>query len=179
MTGLPETLTVAGREYPIRADFRVAINILEAFNDPELSDLEKTLVCLECLYETIPDDIDEALKKAAWFIDGGEAVSESKLRLMDWEQDEKMIIASVNRVVGYEVRAADFLHWWTFLGYFYEIGEGRFSMIVGLRAKMARGKELTKDEREFIRENRDMVKLKTRLSAEEEREIERLRKVFT
>ena len=178
MTGLPKMLTVAGREYPIRADFRVAINILEAFNDPELSDLEKTIVCLECLYETLPDDIDEAMKKAAWFIDGGEAVSESKLRLMDWEQDEKMIIASVNRVAGCEIRAAEFLHWWTFLGYFYEIGEGRFSMIVGLRAKLAKGKQLTKDEREFVRDNQDVVKLKTRLSAEEERELERLRKIF-
>lgn len=179
MIGLPETLTVVGREYPIRADFRDVINILTAFNDPDLSEYEKACVCLECLYKSVPDDAEEALKQAAWFIDGGEPVAESKLRLMDWEQDEKMIIASVNRVAGYEVRTADFLHWWTFLGYFYEIGEGRFSMIVGLRAKMARGKELTKEEREFIRENRDMVKLKERRTAEEEAELERLRGIFT
>lgn len=178
MIGLPKKLSVAGRDYTIRADFRVVINILEAFGDPCLSDYEKAAVCLECLYENIPDDINEAMKKAAWFIDGGEAVSESKLRLMDWEQDENMIIASVNRVAGYEVRTVEFLHWWTFLGYFYEIGGGRFSMIVGLRAKMARGKELTKDEREFIRENRDMVKLKERRTVEEEAELERLRSIF-
>lgn len=179
MIGLPETLTVVGREYPIRADFRDVIIILTAFNDPDLSEYEKACVCLECLYKSVPDDAEEALKQAAWFIDGGEPVAESKLRLMDWEQDEKMIIASVNRVAGYEVRTADFLHWWTFLGYFYEIGEGRFSMIVGLRAKMARGKELTKEEREFIRENRDMVKLKERRTVEEEKELERLRGIFT
>lgn len=178
MIGLPETLTVAGREYPIRADFRDVINILTAFNDPDLNEYEKACVCLECLYKSVPDDAEEALKQAAWFIDGGEPVAESKLRLMDWEQDEKIIIASVNRVAGCEIRAAEFLHWWTFLGYFYEIGEGRFSMIVGLRAKLAKGKQLTKDEREFVRDNQDVVKLKTRLSAEEEKELERLRKIF-
>lgn len=179
MIGLPGALNVSGKEYPIRTDYRVILNILEAFGDPDLNEYEQAMICLECLYEELPDDLEEALKKAAWFIDGGEAVSESKLRLMDWEQDEKMIIASVNRVAGYEVRTADFLHWWTFLGYFYEIGEGRFSMIVGLRAKMARGKELTKEEREFIRENRDMVKLKERRTVEEEAELERLRGIFT
>ncbi len=178
MIGLPRSLTVEGREYPIRADFRVIINILEAYGDPNLSDYEKAAVCLECLYETIPEDTEEALKQAVWFIDGGEAVGEAKLRLMDWEQDESMIIASVNRVAGYEVRAAEFLHWWTFLGYFYEIGEGRFSMIVGLRAKMARKRELTKDEREFIRENSDIVKLRERRTADEEAELERLRRIF-
>ncbi len=51
-------------------------------------------------------------------------------------------------------------------------------MIVGLRAKLAKGKQLTKDEREFVRDNQDVVKLKTRLSAEEEKELERLRKIF-
>lgn len=174
------SLNVAGEEYPIRTDYRVILTIFAAFNDPNLNDREKFTICLNCLYKVIPDDYEEAMKQAMWFIDGAELPGNgSSARLMDWEQDEGMIFAAVNRVAGEEIRAVEYLHWWTFLGFFYEIGEGRFATVVGIRSKMAKGKQLTKEERELLRDNGDTIKLKTRYSDEELEEQERLKAIFT
>ena len=72
---LPTTLNVNGIDRAIRSDFRVALLIFQAYNDPELSEQEKTLVMLDCLYEDLesipPADIEEACKQAVWFLDGG------------------------------------------------------------------------------------------------------------
>ena len=180
MIGLPMSLNVAGEEYPIRTDYRVILTIFAAFNDPNLNDPEKFTVCLNCLYKVIPANYEEAMKQAMWFIDGAELPgSGPSVRLMDWEQDEGMIFAAVNRVAGKEIRAVEYLHWWTFLGLFYEIGEGRFATVVGIRSKMAKGKTLTKEERELLRDNGDTIKLKTRYSDEELEEQERLKAIFT
>ena len=180
MIGLPTSLNVAGEEYPIRTDYRVILTIFAAFNDPNLNDREKFTICLNCLYKVIPDDYEDAIKQAMWFIDGAELPGNgSSARLMDWEQDEGMIFAAVNRVAGKEIRAVEYLHWWTFLGFFYEIGEGRFATVVGIRSKMAKGKQLTKEERDLLRDNGDTIKLKTRYSDEEIEEQERLKAIFT
>lgn len=177
---LPQALSVNGKEYAIRTDYHVPLVIFQAYADPELSDQEKALVMLECLYEN-PDsipagDLEEALKKAVWFLDGG-AMEESRKavtakKVMDWEQDEQMIFSAVNKVAGYEVRTKEYLHWWTFLGYFNEIGEGLFSLVVSIRDKKNRGKSLEKYEQEFYRKNKEMVELRTRYTKEELEEQE-------
>lgn len=76
---LPTTLEVAGKEYSICSDYRVALVIFEAFDDPELNDYDRMEVMLRCLYkDSIPPElVDEALKKAAWFLDGGEDYREA------------------------------------------------------------------------------------------------------
>ena len=51
--------------------------------------------------------------------------------------------------------------------------------VVGIRSKMAKGKQLTKEERELLRDNGDTIKLKTRYSDEEIEEQERLKAIFT
>ena len=73
---LPTTLEIGGTEYSIRTDFRDALTILEALGDPELDDKQKLFVMLFDLYEDfedIPqDDYEEAVKKANWFLNGGQ-----------------------------------------------------------------------------------------------------------
>lgn len=80
---------------------------------------------------------------------------------MSWEQDFDMIISPVNRIAGCEVRSLPYLHWWSFLSYYMEIGDCLFAQVVAIRDKKARGKPLDKQEREFYRRNRKMVDLKT------------------
>ena len=46
---------------------------------------------------------------------------------------------SANRVLGQEVRAAKYMHWWTFLAAYQEIGECTFAQIVRIRDRLARG----------------------------------------
>lgn len=175
---LPESLEVNGIDYKIRTDFRAILDIINVFSDPNYEYDEKWIVCLMILYEDF-DEIPEsaymeAMIKAKWFIDcGNDRDSDSvKPTLMDWEQDGSIIIPAINRVLGYECRSQKQLHWWTFIGAYMEIGESLFSNILSIRSKKAKGQKLEKHERDFLRENQDIVILKNRLTEDEQEEQE-------
>lgn len=89
-------------------------------------------------------------------------------KLMDWEQDFRLLIAPINRIVGQEVRALPYLHWWTFLSYYGEIGDCYFAQIVRIRDLKAKGNLKDKADREFYRRNRDVIDIKRRYSEAEE-----------
>lgn len=179
---LPKTLDIDGVRLDIRTDYRNILQILIAFNDEDLTWNERYEVMIRRLYinhEVInSSNYETAVRKAVEFIDagissgGGNSVD---YRLYDWEQDEQIIFSAINKVAGREVRADSYLHWWTFLGMFYEIGEGVFSTVVSIRDKQCKGKKLEKYEQEFYRNNKNMVKLKKKYSEKEEAELNRLR----
>lgn len=151
---------------PIDADYRTIITICVALTDPDLSEEEKWYVALRLFYDEIPDDAQTAAEKLAWFINAGQEET-SGARLMDWEQDFPHIIAPVNRIIGHDIRGDAFLHWWTFLSAYMEIGECLFSQIVRIRDKQARGQKLDKVERDWVRRNPTMVRLKQKFSEKE------------
>lgn len=175
---LPTTLEVNGVEYEIRTDFRIALIIFQALNDPELSEQEKASVILCSLYKSVPEDMQIALEKASWYLDGGQSFKSNGKRVMDWEQDEQMIFSAVNKVAGFETRAKENIHWWTFLGFFNEIEEGLFSTVVHIRQKRNQGKKLDKTEDEFYKRNRGLVDLKKRLSKEEQEGLNEVNKLL-
>ena len=171
---LPSSLEIGGVDYPIRTDYREALNIFAALADPELDNAEKLYVLLfniiEDFEELPPEDYEEAVQQVSWFLDGGMYVSEEERerqalspRLLDWEQDQHMIFSAVNKVAGKEVRSVEYMHWWTFLGLFKEIDEGLFTTVVEIRKKQSKGQKLEKHEREFVRENLSLVKINQRL----------------
>lgn len=181
---LPETLTVGGEEYPIRTDYRNVLQIFEAFQDPELTQEEKWIVAIYLMFEdfSCADDVlqavqdgfnlEEAIKQISWFISAGQPEKQVLEKpTYNWKQDEQIIFSAVNKVAGWETRELEYLHWWTFLGYFNEVGEGTFSFIVGIRHKLNKGKKLEKHEKEFLAHNKELVKLekpKTREEQEQE-----------
>lgn len=165
---LPMAVEVDGLEHKIRTDYRDILRIFEAFNDNGLSDKEKWTVALVIFYEDIPQNVDEAIKQFTWFLNrGADEGKKTSKPLYDWEQDEQMIFQAVNKVAGKEVRELTYMHWWTFLGLFSEIGESMFSSVVNIRNKKNKGKSLEKHEREFYRDNKDIVDLKKRYSNEQ------------
>lgn len=177
--GLPHSLTVCGIEREIYTDFRDVLNIIIACADPELDERMKAYIVLNNLY--VDDfrkfeDIEEAQRKAVWFLDCGETdeSNENKPRLMDWEQDYSVIIPPINRIAGKEVRSLDYLHWWTFIGYYREIGDCWFAQIVDLRKKLQKGEKLDKSDKELLRNNRAQIVLKERLTESEEETINEL-----
>jgi hypothetical protein len=97
---------------------------------------------------------------------------------MDWEQDEKILFAAVNKTAGFETRAVEYLHWWTFMGYFMEISDGIFSQVLGLRNKKAKGKKFEKWESEFWSANKSLCVLKEKLTAEEQAKKDKLNKML-
>lgn len=177
---LPTALEVGGVMYPINSDFRVMLNIYAAFGDPELSDREKAYVCVTNLYRnfaSIPQSqTEEAIKQAYWFAGGGDMPESSahKAKIIDWEQDERLIFPAINKAAGFETRSVPYLHWWSFLGLFGEIGEGLLSTVLSIRQKKAKGKKLEKWESEFLREHKDTVLLKKKYTKEEQEERDRI-----
>ena len=175
---LPKLLNVGGVEYSIRTDYRTVLLIFEAYGDPELTLQEKTVVMLQCLYDdfgSIPEtDYEEAIDRAVWFMDGGKDLDDIKdtKKVIDWAQDEQLIFPAVNKVAGYETRSVEYLHWWTFLGFFNEIGEGLFSTVISIRQKKNKGKKLEKYEQDFYRENKKLIDLAVRYTKEEQEEID-------
>lgn len=171
---LPTALCVAGEDREIRSDYRPALDVLQALGDVELSDEEKALVTLTILYEdanAIPRDaFGEALKAAFQYLAGGQTEQTGPTRrLMDWEQDLPLVLPPINRVLGTEVRAVPYCHWWTFLAAYQEIGDCLFAQVVRVRDKLHRGKALDKADREFYRHNRALVDFKTKHTDAEQR----------
>ena len=177
---LPEYLTIGDMGYEVRADYRNVLQVFEAFSDPELEQAEKWIVaiylllkpfsCADDVLETAADgfNLNEAAMQIIWFISGGkEPGNKKELPFYDWAQDEQMIFSAVNKIAGKETRELEYLHWWTFLGYFNEIGEGNFSFVVGIRSKLNKHKKLEKHEKEYLNGNRELVVLKKRESKEE------------
>ncbi len=171
---LPTSLTIENKDYPIRSDYRVALIIFQAYNDITLSDYEKNMICLKSLYVEMPQNIQSAMEQAVWFLDGGNMPKSKKTpqKIMDWEQDESIIFPAVNKVAGYETRSVSYLHWWSFLGFFNEIGEGLYSQVMNIRQKKAKGKKLEKWEKEFYRDHQELVELKHKITAEEQEELD-------
>ena len=174
---LPRSLNVGGREYAIRTDFRAVLDILAACNDPDLDRDEQMEIMLTILYPDFADmpreHIPDAVERACEFIDCGQKRDGRKRpRLVDWEQDAPVIIPAVNTVAGCEIRAAG-MHWWTFCGYYMSIGESLFSSVLRIRLKKAKGEKLEKQEEAFYRENRELVELKKRLSAEDQEAVDK------
>ena len=178
---LPEVLTVGGEDYPIRTDYRNILQVFEAFQDPDLQPEEKWIVAIYLLFEdfSCDDDVlqaaqngfdlEEAMKQISWFISAGQPEKQVlEQPTYNWTQDEQMIFSAINKVAGRETRELEYLHWWTFLGYFNEVGEGTFSFIVGIRHKLNKGKKLEKHEKEFLSHNKELVLMKKPLTKEEQ-----------
>lgn len=171
---LPVSVQIRDAEYPIRSDYRAVLDICAALSDPELDDRSKAFAALTIFYpgfEDIPHECyEEALKQCFWFINCGSDEDQTRKapKLMDWEQDFPYIVAPVNRVLEKEIRAVKYLHWWTFIGAYYEIGDCLFSQIVRIRDMKARGKKLDKADMEFYRHNQDLIDLKTTYTEHEE-----------
>ena len=78
-------------------------------------------------------------------------------------------MAPINRVLGKEIRAAEYLHWWTFISAYYEIGgDCTFAQIVRIREKKAKGKPLDKQEQAWYRQNRSLVDFRTNYTKAED-----------
>lgn len=165
MYDLPTKLNICGTEYKIRSDYRAALDICAALSDPDLSDQEKAEAALKVLYPEFadmpPEHYQEAIRQCFWFISCGDENQNRKTpKLMDWEKDFKYIVAPINRVCGQEIRAVKYMHWWTFISSYYEIGgDCTFSQIVRIREKLSKGKKLDKSDAEWYRQHRDIVDL--------------------
>lgn len=170
---LPREVDVNGKRYKVNADYRDVLDIIERINDVSEDEQIRAYVSLALFYENFEsmpiEDYQEAINQLYWFISCGETGGSAKqAKVIDWEQDQQMIVADINKVAGCEVRNLPFCHWWTFIGWFNSIGEGQLSTVVSIREKKRKGKRLNDWEREFYRKNRSRVDFKTKYTTQED-----------
>ena len=102
---LPTTVMVAGSSFAIRSDFRAVLDALAALTDPDLTQQEQYVACLQILYprwKELPG-ANAALRAAFTFINEGKEDEQQgfRPRLVDWEQDAALIAPAVDKVLGY------------------------------------------------------------------------------
>lgn len=166
---LPEAVEINGVTYKIEHTLLEILDVLSALNDPNLNDRERLYAALFIFYPDFDrineNDLNEAAEKMMDFIACGMSAEARTpgMKLYDWEQDFNLIIGPVNKILGYEARAVN-PHWWTFISAFYNIGECAFSTVVSIRQKKLKGKKLEKWEKDFCNENKELIKIKSRVS---------------
>lgn len=167
MYRLPTKVIVDDLEFNIRdrGDFRMVLDCFKALQDEELSEDYRVLASLLIFYNEFNDledlqqyepQLTDLVKEMYRFINGGEDNSpgaERDVTLVDWEQDSQIVCAAVNNVANQEIRAVEYLHWWTFLGYYMSIGQSVLSTVVGIRDKIAHHKKLEQWEKDFKKNN--------------------------
>lgn len=164
MYELPTELEIAGEYYDIRkrGDYRMVLDVFSVLEDNSITHSERIIDALILFYEDFNSmddvlacsDIEEFVSAMFKFFnadrqDGGR----NNRKLIDWEQDSALITSAINNVAGKEIRAEEYLHWWTFMGYYMAVGESTLSTIIGIRDKILKGKKLEKWERDFRNEN--------------------------
>lgn len=148
--------------YEINTDFRNCLKIILAFEDENLTIEEKYYIMLKRLYGFIPNNQEEAIKKAILFLDCGEEQKEDadKPRIYSFSKDAKYIYSAIETSSnGLDLENIEYLHWWKFYYKFFDINKDTtFSNIISLRDKKNHGK-LTKEEKLIFIESREILDL--------------------
>lgn len=177
---LPKKVEVDGVYYKIDTDFRTALSVMDMYNDGALSAYDKHIIAIKTMYTTrnksgklvtnIPENIVGAAEALVAFLNGSRLEDESneevssaseeksKIPILDYYEDEKLLFSAVNKVAGKEVRAEKYMHWWTFIGLCSAIDDNSaISHIMSIRNKLLtpEGKEsLTPEDKRYIKENK-------------------------
>lgn len=166
MYEIPTTIELSGKEFNIRnkGDYRTILDCFLALEDAELDKRERLFSSLIIFYEDVNSieelvklgNLEQAVKEMFKFFNCGSDDTNGRkvpYKLMDWNKDSQLIASAVNKVAGIEIRSADYIHWWTFMGYYTAIGRSPLSTILEIRDKIVKHKKLEKYEREFRQEN--------------------------
>lgn len=171
---LPESVVIDGKAYAVckRGDWRMILDVIAALTDPDLTDGERLTAALTIFLRRAGNSPEFAGSHTpnVMVYCGGEETSTNKQppRLMDWEQDLRLIVAPVSRIIDSDIRSLPYLHWWSFLSAYMEIGDCTFATVVSIRGKQNKGKTLEKWERDYLREHADIVRLKQKNSCAEQ-----------
>lgn len=164
MYELPTELEISGEYYAIgkRGDYRMVLDVFSVLEDDSITQSERIIDALIIFYEefnSLEDvlaykNLEDFVKAMFKFFNADrQEGNRPDRKLIDWEQDSALITSAINNVAHKEIRAEDYLHWWTFVGYYMAIGESTLTTIISIRDKIMRNKHLEKWEKEFRKEN--------------------------
>jgi hypothetical protein len=159
---LPEAIEIEGVEYPIFSDFKPCLRTILAFEDDQLTGVEKQEVMLTNLYKEMPTNIQAASEMGVKFLNGGEASNEGEsqgLRLYSLTKDANFIFAAFKQTHNVDLQKEE-MHWWKFLALFMDLGgETTFcGNILPIRDAVKRG-TATKEQKEAYRDHPEIYEL--------------------
>ena len=113
----PEYAEVRGVKYKINTDYRVALRCFEVIEDTEICDQERALAVVFLLFGEVPlEDMGEFLRIAGNYLRCGEkeTAQEAHERDMDFNADEKYIVASFMSDYRIDLSSVD-MHFWQYI----------------------------------------------------------------
>ena len=184
MYTLPTTVKIRDNDFKIRnkGDFRMVLDCFNALQDDNLSEQERVISSLIIFYDDVhsyedlcvlfkdDEDLKLAIEKMYDFFNCNqkEVGAKQNYKLIDWDNDSQIICSAINNVANIEIRSLEYLHWWTFMGYYISIGESVLSTVVGIRHKIATGKKLEKYEKDVKKDNPNYFNFDYRTSEQRE-----------
>lgn len=171
---LPTSVVIDGETFEIneKGDYRMVLDVIALMDDMEVDNDDKVFGALSIFYNfNIPFDQRKAYGELNLFIDCGEkndGTQQVKPPVMNWGKDFPIICDDINAKYGIDIRGMEYLHWWTFISYYKNLGEGQFNTITNIRTKKQKGQKLEKWEQEFYAENRAKVDLDVKLESNEQ-----------
>lgn len=184
MYTLPTTVKIRDNDFKIRnkGDFRMVLDCFNALQDANLTQQERVISSLIIFYDDVhsyedlcvlfkdDEDLRLAIEKMYEFFNCNqkEVGAKQNYKLIDWDNDSQIICSAINNVANIEIRSLEYLHWWTFMGYYISIGESVLSTVVGIRHKIATGKKLEKYEKDFRKDNPNYFNFDYRTSEQRE-----------
>lgn len=184
MYTLPTTVKIRDNDFKIRnkGDFRMVLDCFNALQDANLTQQERVISSLIIFYDDVhsyedlcvlfkdDEDLKLAIEKMYDFFNCNqkEVGAKQNYKLIDWDNDSQIICSAINNVANIEIRSLEYLHWWTFMGYYISIGESVLSTVVGIRHKIATGKKLEKYEKDFKKDNPNYFNFDYRTSEQRE-----------
>lgn len=167
LTGeLPDTVSVAGAEHPIRTDFRISIEFELLVQNHNIQEKDKILRALSLYYPRIPGDIKGACEKLIWFYRCGKEesgqdetdLSDSR-RIYDFDYDADYIYAAFLEQYGIDLTGIEHLHWWKFRVMFWGLDDNcEFVKIMGYRGMKIPSK-MPKEQKAFYRKMKQIYAL--------------------
>ena len=155
----PDAIEIDGEVFAVNADFRVGLQIMADFENPEFDQDERLYLMLKRIYKDLPENREQAfyqtaVQKAIKFLNAGDDAppsTEGKPRLYSFTQDAKLIYSAFSQTHGIDLQTSE-MHWWKFLALFMDLGaDTAFSGLVNLRKRYHDGK-LTDEERALVAE---------------------------
>lgn len=184
---LPKSLWVDGTEYQIHADFRAVLKYNEMI-DIDSQRLEYIQECLQCVYITLPENLDEAIWQLNWFVSCGKVDARKRpankiLGInsntpFDFGVDGELIYSAFRRrdVYGIDLHTIKYLHWWEFMAMLNDIPDNtQLSRVMEYRVIDTTSNHLSKEQKNYYQAMQRYYKIRMAPDKQDEELVKALK----
>lgn len=183
---LPIKVEIEGTEYKINTDFRTSILFELLMQDNEISEEDKIIHALELYYPICPLNINEAIEQILWFYRCGKDIigtkgtgkGRSATQIYSFDYDDDYIYAAFMDQYNIDLQDIEYLHWWKFKAMFKALKEdNEIVKIMGYRS-IDISKIKDKDQKTYYKKMKDLYKIPTQISKDEEEKLKEIEKAL-